>query len=77
MSTSYTCFALFQLLQELRSRYLELESVYDVQLKQRWFGYDDDDSTYSFYKNGDTTPGGESELDESEALSSVTDTEDQ
>jgi len=50
-------------------------------VRQKWFGYEDeDDDSYMLDKTGgggDITPGGESELDDSEALSSVTDHEDQ
>ncbi|CAG7725010.1 unnamed protein product [Allacma fusca] len=63
-------------LQDLRNRYLDLECMMDSSTRRRWM-FEDEDSTFDFDKAEDgTTTGGDSELDDSEAHSSVTDQED-
>jgi len=64
------------ILQELRNRYLEIECLLDNASKRRWLGYEEDDSNFDFDKTEDSTVANDSELDESEALSSVTDQEE-
>jgi hypothetical protein len=66
----------WQVLQELRNRYLEIECLLDSASRRRWLGYEEDDSTFDFDKTEDSTVANDSELDDSEAHSSVTDHEE-
>lgn len=65
-----------QVLQELRSRYLEIEGLLDNASRHRLLGYDEDESTFEFDKTEDSTMANDSELDDSEVHSSVTDNDE-
>lgn len=70
----YSCIY-FQILQELRNRYLEIESLLDTG-SRRWLSFDDD-SNLEGDKGDDSTAANDSEFDDSEIQSSVTDQDEQ
>ncbi|ODN02360.1 Kinesin-like protein KIF16B [Orchesella cincta] len=60
------------ILQELRNRYLEIEALLDTGSRQRWLSFDED-SNLDGDKGDDSTAANDSEYDDSEIQSSITD----
>lgn len=60
----------------MRNRYLEIEALLDTGSRNRWPSFDDD-STLDVEKGDDSNAANDSEFDDSEIQSSITDQEEQ